>query len=265
MGLSKINSFPPIRQLKELFCIEFLYICRTKVVRIMQPVKFFVIEGLDGAGKSTQVKMLEQFFENQGIKSKYLHFPRLESPVIGDMIAAFLRGEYGAIEQVHPSLVALLYAEDRRDAAQVIRQWMEEGYWVIVDRYVYSNIAYQCAKIENEKGALDLRNFIFKLEYEHFNIPKPDLSVFLDVPFAFTQKKLTEVREGQDREYLRGAQDIHEADLAFQQRVREVYLKQELLDNRFKVVSCSDHGASMASPDIIFSRIQNLVNQYLLS
>lgn len=231
----------------------------------MQPEKFFVIEGLDGAGKSTQVRMLEQFFESQGIKSKYLHFPRLESPVIGEMIAAFLRGEYGAIEQVHPSLVALLYAEDRRAAAQVIREWMEQGYWVIVDRYVYSNIAYQCAKMPNLKGAHDLRNFIFRLEYEHFKIPKPDLSVFLDVPFAFTEKKLTETREGQDRDYLRGARDIHEADLAFQQKVREVYLEQESLDERFKIVSCSNEEASMAAPEIIFSRIQNLVHQYLLS
>lgn len=245
--------------------MEFLYICATKVVRIMQPVKFFVIEGLDGAGKSTQVKMLEHFFVSQGIKSKYLHFPRLESPVIGEMIAAFLRGEFGAIDQVHPSLVALLYAEDRRDAAQVIRQWMQDGYWVIVDRYVYSNIAYQCAKMPDKHQASTLRDFIFKLEYEHFGIPKPDLSVFLDVPFAFTQKKLTEERQGQDRAYLQGAKDIHEADLTFQQKVREVYLAQELLDHRFKVVSCSDDVASMASPDIIFSRIQSLVHQYLLS
>lgn len=231
----------------------------------MQPEKFFVIEGLDGAGKSTQVKMLEQFFEDQGIKSKYLHFPRLESPLIGSMIASFLRGEYGAIDRVHPQLVALLYAEDRRAAAQQIRSWMEQGYWVIVDRYVYSNIAYQCAKIQGADEALALRDFIFRLEYEHFAIPKPNLSVFLDVPFAFTQKKLTEVRHGEDRAYLQGAKDIHEADLNFQNRVRRVYLDQEALDSRFKIVSCADGLQGMAAPEIIFERLQQLVKQYLFS
>lgn len=230
----------------------------------MQVEKFFVIEGLDGAGKSTQVKMLEHFFENQGIKSKYIHFPRLESPIIGEMIAAFLRGEFGAIDQVHPALVALLYAEDRRAAAQQIRTWMDQGYWVIVDRYVYSNIAYQCAKMPDAQQANNLRDFIFKLEYEHFGIPKPDLSVFLDVPFAFTEKKLSEDRQGDDRDYLQGAKDIHEADLCFQNKVRLVYLEQEALDPRFKIVPCSDNSQSMASPETIFCRIQTLVNEYLI-
>ena len=106
-----------------------------------------VLEGLDGAGKSTQVKLLKEYIQSKGKQLRYLHFPRFDAPVYGDLIAKFLRGDFGAINQVHPQLVALLFAEDRRDAAALIREWLGNGDVVLLDRYVYSNIAYQCSKI----------------------------------------------------------------------------------------------------------------------
>ena len=97
---------------------------------------FIVLEGLDGAGKSTQIKKLREMFAEQGIASEYLHFPRFDAPVYGDLIARFLRGELGGIDQVDPYIVALLYAGDRADAAKLIHGWQQEGKVVIVDRYV---------------------------------------------------------------------------------------------------------------------------------
>jgi len=82
---------------------------------------FIVLEGVDGSGKSTQIAALRKMFSEQGIESKYLHFPRFDAPYFGELIARFLRGELGSIEQVDPYVVALLYAEDRRDAAKMIR------------------------------------------------------------------------------------------------------------------------------------------------
>ena len=100
-----------------------------------------VLEGLDGAGKSTQVKMLDAYLQSAGQKTKFLHFPRYEAPIYGDLIARFLRGDFGGNDAVHPQLVALLYSLDRIDAAPTIKSWLDEGYCVILDRYVYSNIA----------------------------------------------------------------------------------------------------------------------------
>ena len=45
-------------------------------------------------------------FERKGIESEYLHFPRFDAPVYGDLIARFLRGDLGLLEQVNPYLVA---------------------------------------------------------------------------------------------------------------------------------------------------------------
>ncbi|MBR5594987.1 MAG: dTMP kinase [Alistipes sp.] len=220
---------------------------------------FIVLEGLDGAGKSTQITKLRDMFRAKGVESEYLHFPRFDAPVYGELIARFLRGDLGSVESVNPYLVALLYAGDRADAASTIRKWLSDGKVVIVDRYVYSNIGYQCAKIADSAERNTLREWILHTEFEEFGIPKPDLSLFLDVPFAFTERKLTEVREGEDREYLQGGKDIHEASLDLQRRVREVYLESASLNEDLKVVNCSTEEGGMASPETIFERIMERV------
>lgn len=221
---------------------------------------FIVIEGLDGAGKSTQVALIRQALKERGIDSEYLHFPRFNSPIFGDLIARFLRGELGELDSVNPYLVALIYAGDRADASNKIKEWLSEGKYVIVDRYVYSNIAYQCAKIENEEDKEKLRNWIFDTEYQKYNIIKPNLSIFLDVPFKFTKKKLTEAREGEDRDYLNGGRDIHEESLTLQERVRGVYLSEAMRDSdSLTVINCSSESGEMLPPDEIFTRITKVL------
>lgn len=220
---------------------------------------FIVIEGLDGAGKSTQVNLIKEQFHKQGIETEYLHFPRFDAPVYGELIAKFLRGELGDLDNVSPYLVGLIYAGDRANASNIIKKWLNDGKVVIVDRYVYSNIAYQCAKCKTTTESNELREWIFDLEYEKNGIIRPDLTLFLNVPFDFTKKKLEEEREGEDRDYLKGKKDIHEASLTFQEKVREVYLQQQQLDNTFKVVDCSDSKGGMLPPLQIYERIEKVV------
>ena len=224
---------------------------------------FIVLEGLDGAGKSTQIKKLRELFAERGVASEYVHFPRFDAPFYGDLIARFLRGELGSVEQVDPYVVALLYAGDRADMAKQIEAWQAEGKVVIADRYVYSNIGYQCAKIADKGARERLRQWILSLEYEYNKIPRPDVSLFLDVPFAFTEKRLTEQREGDDRTYLNGGSDIHEQSLSLQERVREVYISSARCDAELVVVDCSDADGAMATPDEIFSRIENSISPLL--
>ncbi len=224
---------------------------------------FIVLEGLDGAGKSTQIKLLRRMVEATGRECQDLHFPRFDAPIYGDMIARFLRGELGSVEQVNPYLVALLYAGDRADAARMINGWLGEGKCVIVDRYVYSNIGYQCAKVATEEERKRLREWILRTEYEEFGIPRPTVSLFLDVPFGFTEAKLTAQREGDDRNYLAGGVDIHEKSLDLQRRVREVYLEAASADGELQVVDCSTAEGSMASPEEIFERVAEKVRPLL--
>ena len=222
-----------------------------------------VLEGLDGAGKSTQVKKLRNYLESRLGALDYIHFPRYDAPVYGDLISRFLRGDFGSNEAVHPQLVALLFAEDRHGAAPGIRQTLENGGHVLLDRYVYSNIAYQCAKIKDETEAEKLREWIFNTEYGNFALPVPDLNIFLDVPIGFVESKLKAQRNGQDRDYLEGGQDIHEADIEFQKRVRAIYRRQCELDPKFIRIDCSDEYGEMLPPGAIFAKIQEVVDQVI--
>lgn len=218
-------------------------------------MSFIVIEGLDGAGKSTQVQKLTEYFTQQGEQCKFVHFPQMEKGIFGDLIAKFLRGDLGKINEVHPYLVALIYAGDRNDAAQQVQQWIDKGYTVIMDRYVYSNVAFQCAKMVDTIEKEELANWILELEYSYFKIPKPDANLFLDVPFEFTAKKLTESREGDDRKYLKGKQDIHEANLGFQQKVLEVYNWQIEHYHDFYRINCIGNANEMLTPGEVFEKI----------
>ena len=219
-----------------------------------------VIEGLDGSGKSTQVKRLRTYLESLGKPLKYIHYPRYDAPVYGELIGKFLRGGFGSIENVHPQLVALLYAEDRHGAVPEMKQVLDDGGIVLLDRYVYSNIAYQCAKIPTRDEREELRKWIFDTEYGAFGLPVPDLNIFLDVPIGFVEKKLESPRKGGDRDYLEGRSDIHEADIEFQKRVREVYREQCAMDDSFLCIDCSDENGGMLPPDRIFSAILEAVD-----
>jgi dTMP kinase len=218
-------------------------------------MKLFVIEGVDGAGKSTQIKMLQDFFVRNGNGCEYMHFPRTDAPFFGELIARFLRGEFGSLNDVDPYLVAMLYAGDRKDAAEIISKWLKENKIVLLDRYTYSNIAYQCAKLHDFQSQDRLMEWILSLEFSHFGIPRPDLNIFLDVPYSFTENKLSAARIGNDRDYLNGIRDIHEESLTFQKNVRDIYLRVAQNDDRLAMVDCSNNKGSMLSPIEIFDLI----------
>jgi dTMP kinase len=224
-------------------------------------MKLFVIEGVDGSGKSTQLKLLSEFIIRKGYSCEFLHFPRTDAPYFGELIARFLRGEFGSLNEVDPYLVALLYAGDRRDASEKIRGWLDKKKIVLLDRYTYSNIAYQCAKTDDQNAQDKLMKWILTLEFDHFGIPKPDLNFFLDVPFSFTEKKLRSDRSGDDRTYLKGTRDIHEENLKFQKKVRDVYLNVARSDDRLVVVDCHDKYGMMQSQEMISSLIVNIISE----
>lgn len=222
-----------------------------------------VLEGLDGAGKSTQVKRLRAYLEKMCPDLEYIHFPRYDAPVYGDLISRFLRGDFGTNEAVHPQLVALLFAEDRHGAAPEMKATLAGGGSVLLDRYVYSNIAYQCAKLSGPEERENLRKWILSTEYSDFGLPKPDLNIFLDVPITFVESRLESARTGSDREYLHGSQDIHEADIEFQKQVRDIYRRQVDLDPDFIRIDCSDEFGEMLPPDRIFEKVKKVIDEHI--
>lgn len=223
-----------------------------------------VMEGLDGSGKSTQVANLRKYLESLSGTVEYIHFPRYDAPLYGELIGKFLRGGFGDINDVHPQLVALLYAEDRHGACDEMKRALASGGTLLLDRYVYSNVAYQCAKIKDPGEREALREWILNTEFGLFGLPRPDLNIFLDVPIGFVESKLTSSRKGNDREYLSsGSRDIHEANIEFQRAVREVYARQASLDPRFIRIDCSAPDGSMLPQEVVSEKVREVTDKYI--
>lgn len=217
----------------------------------IQEMKFIAIEGLDGSGKSTQINLLKKFLEDKGIIYKYLHFPQTECGVYGKMVSRFLRGEFGNVTDVNPYLVSLLYAGDRADAKIIIEHWLENGYMVLVDRYVYSNIAFQCAKFSQADEKEKLENWLLSLEYEHNGIPRPQFSLYLDMPIEFVRKKLSDSRVGDDRDYLKGQKDIHEESMELQKNVKDEYVRLTQRYDDIIAIDCTDADGEILNSEAI--------------
>ncbi len=202
--------------------------------------KLIVLEGIDGSGKSTQTELVKKYFDNRKLSFSFFHFPMYNHNEFSEVIARFLRGEFGGIDQVSPYFVANIYAMDRFMFLPSLAKALFEQEVVLLDRYVFSNVAYQAAKYPaNSKQETEMRQWITNFEFEFLKLPYPDLNLFFDVPTEITGKRLEVQRTG-DKEYLQGRQkDIHEEDMVFQARVRQNYLASMEIYPNCKTLSCT--------------------------
>lgn len=216
---------------------------------------FVVIEGLDGAGKSTQIRLLRNYFQRTNLKYKFFHFPRINCPIYGELISKFLRGEFGGVNDVNPYFAALLFAGDRNEAKKTIRKYLNNGYFVLADRYVFSNIAFQGAKINNVEEKLNFKHWIQKLELEYNGIPIPNMSIYLHLPSNLVIERLRNERRGVDRHYLKGKRDIHEGSAELQKQVEKEYIDLAKTGKKFFLLNCFSETKGVLGPQEIHQKI----------
>src|SRR3989344_53264 len=169
--------------------------------------KLVVVDGIDGSGKATQVGLLAERFRQSGIRFKTIDFPRYYDNFFGRMIGSYLSGIYGDFIKVDPRLASVLYAADRFEASKDIRKWVESGYVVIADRYVSANQIHQGGKIKDKKARREFLKWLDEMEYDIFQIPKPNLVIYLDVPFEVSKSWLEKKITQRKKKYLRGRKD----------------------------------------------------------
>lgn len=152
--------------------------------------KLIVIEGTDCSGKETQSNLLIEKLKKENIRIEKFSFPNYNSPTGKIIGGPYLGKSYiceGWFEEgapnVDPKVSALYYAADRLYNIDKINFLLENGVNVILDRYVFSNMAHQGGKIENEKERNEMYEWLENLEFNLLNLPKPDIGVFLHMPF----------------------------------------------------------------------------------
>ena len=157
----------------------------------MKRAKIIVIEGTDGSGKATQSDMLLKHYTNEGLKVKKFSFPIYESAT-GKIIGGPYLGKTDICEtyfsesgvNVDPIVCSLYYAADRRyNFLKEIEKEIYKNDILILDRYVTSNMGHQACKATSLKKVDKILDFINVLEYNLCELPKPDLVIFLHMPF----------------------------------------------------------------------------------
>jgi dTMP kinase len=119
-----------------------------------------------------------------------LDFPQYEDNFFGGFVGECLRGEHGDFLGVNPQIASVLYAADRFESAVKLRKWLDEGATVVLDRYVSANQIHQGGKIADTRARAKFLMWLDKMEYDVFDIPRPDKVIYLDVPIAISQELL---------------------------------------------------------------------------
>ena len=172
--------------------------------------KLIVIEGTDGSGKSTQFKLLSEHLEKDQVAFKHLVFPRY-SEESSALIRMYLGGQFGSKpSDVNAYAASAFYAVDRYASYKMDwGNWYENGGLVLSDRYTTSNAVHQASKEEGQ-ARQDYLKWLYEFEYDKLGLPRPDLTIYLDVPTDYTEKLL------RSREQATNTQaDIHEQDMQY--------------------------------------------------
>jgi dTMP kinase len=206
--------------------------------------RLIALEGIDGSGKGTQAALLRDALQQAGRSVTLLSFPRYQATRFGQKIGDFLNGRFGALDQVHPTLVSLLFAGDRLESKPLIESALADFEFVICDRYVPSNIAHQAAKSDHRD---ELRKWIEFVEYDLYRLPQADLVIWLDVPVSCAQELIF---RKQKRSYTDQAADLQEADGAYLEQVRQVYAGLAANDSRWRRIDGCPNGELRDATDI---------------
>ncbi len=214
----------------------------------MNKGKLIVFEGADGAGKTTQAKLLTDFLKKKNIQAVLTSFPRYDS-AWGKMITRYLGGEFGTVNQVNPYLASMLYAGDRLYASGELKKWLRDGKTVICDRYVASNIAHQAAKISGKEEKKKYIDWLENLEFAENGIPMPDLVFLLTISNSVAQKFMA-----------RRVRDIHEVDTKYQETVAKEYGHYAKGKKNWIVVS-NMRGSKLRSVEEVHSEVVKRLNE----
>lgn len=203
---------------------------------------FISIEGVDGAGKSTQVRRLADELTRQGHDVVCTHEPGA-TPLGSHLRDLLLHAD----APVDPRAEALLYAADRaQHVAEVIRPALERGSVVITDRYLDSSIAYQGAG--RTLSAATIRD----LSLWATDGLLPDATLLLDLPVAQALVRRNGTGEAPDR--------LEREQIDFHQRVRDGFLRLAQQDpERITVIDADQDG------DVIAANVLRAVSELFVS
>ncbi len=200
------------------------------------------IEGTDGSGKATQSKILYDYLCAKGYKCKLISFPNYESKSSG-AVKMYLNGELGNNYDLNGYQVSSLYAVDRFVTMKNID--VAKLDYLILDRYTPSNMIHQSTRIIDRVELDDFLEWVADYEYDRLGLPRPDLTIFLDVPVDIS------IQFARNRNSLKNGEkkDILEGDEA---HLISAYHNAKYIANKFNWIriECAKNGEIMTVENI---------------
>lgn len=221
--------------------------------------KLIVIEGTDCSGKETQTKMLIERLEKENIKCFRFSFPNYDSPTGKIVGGPYLGKSYicngwfseGATN-VDPKVSSLYFAADRKYNINKVEELLSNGVNVILDRYMYSNMAHQGGKIKDKDERLKMYEWLDKLEFGLLELPKADIKVLLHMPYEVSLKLKSNRKEALDEHEL-SKNHLLMAETAYKE-IAGLY--------DFKTIECNDKLEPKPIEeinDVLYKYISNLI------
>ena len=225
--------------------------------------KLIVIEGTDCSGKQTQSDLLVEFLNLNGIKTKKFGFPMYDTPS-GKIVGGPYLGKDWICEgffpegagNVNPKVASLYYAADRKYNIHKIEKALNLGYNVVLDRYVESNMAHQGGEIVDPIERSEMINWLEKLEYTFLELPRPDMVIFLHMPYEASLKlRLARSEKGDqletNPEHLKHAENTY------------LFLAERYY---YDTIKCVNENGEIRTIEDISKEVQSLVlNKYYLT
>lgn len=175
-----------------------------------------VVDGVDASGKETQTCLLADRLEKMGKRVRRISFPCYDKPWAVP-VKMYLEGDFGKnAEDVNAYAASALFAVDRFSSYKT--DWKadyEDNVIIIADRYVSSNMIHQAGKIEDEAEKTEFLKWLNDLEFCKMKIPKPDITIFLDMPVEYG---LSLMQKRKNKIDGTNSLDIHESDTQYLQK-----------------------------------------------
>ena len=204
--------------------------------------KLIVLDGTDGTGKATQTDLLAGKLEENGYSVRMVSFPQYNNRSAGP-VEEYLSGKYGDANEVDPYIASVFYAVDRFDASFKIKKWLKDGYIVLSNRYVSANMGHQGNKISSLDERKEFFEWLHQLEYNTFEIPKPNINIILHVEAELAQE-LAQKRSDQES-------DIHQEDLEHLKRAEQTFLEMADSFPEFHLIRCTKNNEIMKREEIL--------------
>jgi len=220
--------------------------------------QLIVIDGGDNVGKATQADLLMRRLTGEGYSVGKMDFPRYHQNTFGHLLRESLDGEHGDFMALDPKIAATLYAADRYESKKELLEWIEEGRIIIFDRYVTANMLHQGAKIDDADEREEFLRWLDHVEYEIFGVPRPDLTIYLNVPPEKSEKLL---------EYVVGigakVADVAESDRDHQVKVAACAAYLSTSRDRWVTIECMGDENNLRSREDIHEEVYDVVIKHI--